>query len=191
MYRFLCTYPYIKKIPFWKRPFIRNRYDEIPSHYEKEYRELCFFILQWMSSRGFFKLERTGDGSYICTHYDDVTYQQRARSYHAISVFNMRTLLSTDGWKHLCGLVMDGNNERGTTDFIQLITTLISLYPVELINTIITKVYLGTASIVEERDRWSEWVQFHQDHPYVWILIFCNVLINRYGDPRLMYRGNQ
>ena len=186
MYIFLCRYPYLKKIPFWKRPFIKHKEPEILPSDEGRYNALIKYVLEWMESRSFFKLQITGENEFVCIPYPYDQHPGLKRSFHQIMTFNMRTLVNEEGWIALTGLLMDENNGRGTTDFIQLINTLISLFPEEMINTLISKLYRGVSSIVERQDRWEEWAQVHRNHPYVWIALLCNVLTYRFGDPRLI-----
>ena len=187
MYLFLCRYPYIQKVPLWKRPFVRHRFEEILPSDEGRYKEMERYVLIWMNQRGFFKsleVMENFEKEYRCM----IDLQNLTpKAMHYAATFNMRTLLDPEETRRLKGLLMDERNGRGATDLIHLIDTLVSLFPERILNTVITKLYRGVSSIVTQSDRWEEWVEYHAHNPYIWMVIYWNHLMNRYGDPRAMW----
>lgn len=185
MYLFLCRYPYIRWIPWWKRPFVRDRFEEILPSDEGRYKDLERYVLIWLGQRGFYDrlTEENGELRWFIN-----TPVQYGRPLVTSPTMNMRTLLDPEETRRLKGLLMDENNGilRGATDLIQLIDTLASLYPERILNTIITKMYKGVSTIVTHTDEWENWVHYHQQNPYIWMVIWWNVLLSRYGDLRVI-----
>lgn len=184
VYLFLCRYPYIKRVPWWKRPFVKDKFDEILPSDEGRYKELERYVLVWLYQRGFYDTLSEEKGELKWSVQKPFTF---VRPFLTSPTMNMRTLLDEEETRRLKGLLMDEMNDgRAATDLIQLIDTLISLYPERIINTIITKMYKGVSAIVTHTDQWEEWVAYHQHNPYVWMVIWWNVLMTRYGDLRAM-----
>lgn len=182
----LCfNFPYIKPhTPWtWLFGYPEVTYD-VPETLRGQYENLVYYVLRWMTTRGFFAGVHISDRGELSAPLSPEAIQGSC-PYANILTFNMRRLPDEDAMGELLTLIQDTDRTRGVTDYIALSTVLPTLYPESLINIVINKTYRGLAAIDNGFEE-SAFAELHATYPYLWVIIFMNQLALRFSEPRVV-----
>lgn len=175
------NYPYYTTRPLsTPRP---SDYD-VPEHMRAQYENMTLFILKWMTMRRFFSEVSISDFGEI-----RAVISEDARTgtcpFSIILKTNLRTLADPATLTQFLERIQDTTEQTGVTDYINLISTIAATYPETLVNQVVNKVYRAVTSISYGVPD-EVWVEIHSTHPYLWMVMYMNILANRYSDPRLV-----
>lgn len=175
--------PYVRPINTWKGssesiPLTLDLYDENITQDQN----LTAFLLSWMHDRKIITYNTDDRG------VPKVVVTKRGLQeggVYDIANYNLRRLVYINDLDAFIQSILDNDIRHLMTDIQSLAILIPSLYPESLVNIRINKIYRSMDAIPVE-DAELSWDEIHQSYPFMWVILYLQLLLFRFGDMRVV-----